>query len=64
MLKLFPLGLLLCLLAGCGSGMPQAYSVLPNTFDDLARKSQEFHGGTPAKQTPQKPAATGTPTSG
>jgi hypothetical protein len=41
-------GLLLSgLLAGCG-GMTRAVGVLPNTTDDLARKSEAFRNPAPA----------------
>ena len=32
----------LAALPGCGGGMSQAYSALPNTFDDLAQKTKTF----------------------
>lgn len=60
MVKLAILGALLCLLAGCGSGMPEAYSVLPNTFDDLAQKTKAFRG----EKDTNKPASQQTKTSG
>lgn len=39
--------------AGCGGGMSQAYSVLPNTFDDLARQTKAFRHHDGGKKEPQ-----------
>lgn len=65
MLKmLFVVGIIGACVSGCSPRMGQAYSTLPNTFDDLSAKTAAQRGArapgeaTPANQT--SPVATST----
>ncbi len=47
--------LLLLAPAGCGGGMARAYATLPDTFDDLAQKTEVFRHRGAATPSPRRP---------